>query len=184
MATSAGPFANVGGQRAMRRFFAILLALLGGGTSAALFSDEDPDAPKWEEEAPQLPEFPREANLHEFYVSAMTPHRYFIDTASLAVGKDGVVRYTLVVRTQGGVTNITFEGMRCSRGEYKIYATGRADGSWTPARWSKWRPIRNNPTYRHHATLSHDFFCPIGNPIATPEEGREALRLGKHPSVN
>ncbi|MFN3883870.1 MAG: CNP1-like family protein [Rhodocyclaceae bacterium] len=169
----------------MKRLFAILLALLRAGVAfAALFADEDPDAPKWEEEVPQLPASPSDANLHEFYVSATTPHRYFIDTASLAVGKDGVVRYTLVVRTQGGIDNVTFEGMRCSTREYKIYATGHADGTWRPVRRSEWRPIRNNPTYRHHAALWHDFFCPIGNPIATPEEGRDALRLGKHPSVN
>lgn len=169
----------------MRRLFVILGALFSAGAaSAALFSDEDPDAPKWEEEALQLPEFPKETNLREFYVSATTPHRYFIDTTSLAVGKDGVVRYTLVVRTQGGVTNISFEGMRCATGQYKIYATGHADGTWAMARRSEWRAITDKPTYRHHAALARDFFCPIGNPIATPEEGREALRLGKHPSVN
>lgn len=169
----------------MKRLCAILFVLFWtGAASAALFSDEDPDAPKWEEQIPLLPELPKEENLREFYVSATTPHRYFIDTASLSVGKDGVVRYTLVVRTQGGVTNITFEGMRCATGQYKIYATGRLDGTWALAPRSQWRPITNKPTYRHHAALSHDFFCPIGNPIATPEEGREALRLGKHPSVN
>ncbi|NWG31802.1 MAG: CNP1-like family protein [Rhodocyclaceae bacterium] len=169
----------------MRRLLLISVALCVTGTaSAGLLADEDPDAPKWEEETPQLPEFPKEANLREFYVSATTPHRYFIDTTSLAVGKDGVVRYILVVRTQGGVTNVTFEGMRCATGQYKIYATGHADGTWAWARRSEWRPITNKPTYRHHAALAHDFFCPIGTPIATPDEGREALRLGKHPSVN
>ncbi|WP_131112022.1 CNP1-like family protein [Sulfuricystis thermophila] len=169
----------------MKRLFPVFVVLfVASNVSAGLLTDEDPDAPKWEEEVPQLPEFPREANLREFYVSATTPHRYFIDGTSLSVGKDGVVRYTLVVRTRGGVTNITFEGMRCATGQYKIYATGRADGTWAVARRSEWRPITDKPTYRHHAALAHDFFCPIGNPIATPEEGREALRLGKHPSVN
>ncbi|WP_172600093.1 CNP1-like family protein [Sulfuricystis multivorans] len=169
----------------MKRFFSVFFSLfLASNASAGLFADEDPDAPKWEEETPQLPGFPKEADLREFFVSATTPHRYFIDTASLSVGKDGVVRYTLVVHTRGGVTNITYEGLRCATGQFKIYATGHTDGRWVMARQSAWRPIENNPTYRHHAALSHDYFCPIGNPIATPEEGREALRLGKHPSVN
>lgn len=161
-----------------------ILWLAASNASAGLLADDDPDAPKWEEEAPQLPAFPEEAELREFYVSATTPHRYFIDGKSLSVGRDGVVRYTLVVRTQSGVSNISYEGIRCATGQYKIYAIGRQDGAWSPTRHSEWRTIRNNPTYRHHAALAREFFCPIGNPIATPEEGLEALRLGKHPSVN
>lgn len=146
--------------------------------------DEDPDAPKWEEEALQLPAFPQEGSLREFYVSATTTHKYYIDAATLSVGKDGVVRYVLVVRTGGGATNITYEGMRCERGEFRIYATGHRDGSWVPARGSVWRLIENKPTNRYHAALSRDFFCPIGNAIYTADEGREALRLGKHPHAN
>lgn len=167
----------------------MLMGLLFSGTVFAglgLRDDDDPDAPKWEEEALQLPAFPQEANLREFYVSATTTHKYYIDAATLSVGKDGVVRYTLVVRTSGGATNITYEGMRCESREYKIYATGQGlgNGTWTQARRSAWRPVENKPTNRHHAALSRDYFCPVGNAIYTADEGREALRLGKHPNAN
>jgi hypothetical protein len=165
----------------------LLMGLLLSGAALAglgLRDDDDPDAPKWEEEALQLPAFPQEANLREFYVSATTTHKYYIDAATLSVGKDGVVRYALVVRTSGGATNITYEGMRCESREYKIYATGNRDGTWTQARRSAWRPVENKPTNRHHAALSRDYFCPVGNAIYTADEGREALRLGKHPNAN
>lgn len=146
--------------------------------------NDDPDAPKWEEASFQLPAFPLEANLREFYVSATTPHKYYIDISTLSVGKDGVIRYTLVVRTSGGATNITHEGIHCETREYKIYATGQRDGNWVPARRSEWRAIENKPTNRYHAALSRDYFCPVGNAIVTADEGREALRLGKHPTAN
>jgi hypothetical protein len=171
----------------MKQLFAILAGLMVAGTAMAglgLRDDDDPDAPKWAEEALQLPAFPQEANLREFYVSATTAHKYYIDIASLNIGKDGVVRYTLLVRTSGGSTNITHEGMRCASREYKIYATGHREGTWAVARRSEWRPVENKPTNRQHAALSRDYFCPLGNPILTPEEGREALRLGKHPDAN
>jgi len=159
--------------------------LLSAAASAALgLRDEDPDAPRWEEEDLLLPAFPQEANLREFYVSATTTHKFFIDAATLSVGKDRVVRYTLVVRTSGGATNVTHEGMRCETGEFKVYATGHRDGSWVAARRSVWRPVENKPTNRYHAALSRDFFCPVGNPIFSADEGREALRLGKHPNAN
>lgn len=145
---------------------------------------DDPDAPKWVEDDLVLPVFPQEPNLREFYVSEMTTHRFFIDTATLSVGRDGVVRYVLVVRTSGGAVNVTYEGMRCSAREYRIYASGRKDGAWAKARHSEWKPIENKPINRQHAALSRDFFCPDGVTIRSSDEGREALRLGRHPEAN
>lgn len=171
----------------MNRLLALLTGLLLSGAAVAalgLRDNDDPDAPKWEEDVLQVPSFPQEANLHEFYVSATTTHKYYIDASTLSVGKDGVVRYTLVIRTSRGSTNITYEGMRCESREYRIYATGHRDGTWALARRSEWRPVENKPTNRHHAALSRDYFCPVGNAIYTADEGREALRLGKHPNAN
>jgi hypothetical protein len=156
------------------------------GTARAglgLRDNDDPDAPKWTEDEAVLPAFPQDANLKEFYVSAVANNKFFIDAATLSVGKDRVVRYVLVIRTSGGAVNTTFEGMRCDSGEFKIYASGHRDGTWAKARSSEWRPIENKPVNRHHAALSRDLFCPIGSAIQTPDEGREALRLGKHPQA-
>lgn len=144
---------------------------------------EDPDAPKWVEEEASFPEFPKEENLRQFYVSEMTSHEFFIDASSLQVGKDGVVRYVLVVRTRGGAVNISFEGIRCESREYKIYAAGHRDGTWAKARQNAWRPIENKPMNRQHAALSRDLFCPGGVAIQSPAEGREALHIGKHPQA-
>lgn len=164
----------------------ICWAVLAGGARADIVSRnfEDPDAQKWVEEEVEPPVFPQESNLREFYVSELTTNKFFIDAATLSVGKDGVVRYVLVVRTSGGATNITFEGIRCSSRELRIYASGRSDGSWAKARLSEWRLIENKLANRHHAELSRNLFCPNGTPLRSAAEGREALRLGKHPEVN
>lgn len=143
---------------------------------------DDPDAPKWAEDEVVLPAFPQEGNLLPFYVGEMTSHRFFIDGPSLSVGKDGVVRYVLVVRTGGGATNVSFEGIHCERREFKIFASGRSDGTWANVRKGEWRRIENKPVNRYHVALWRDFLCPYsGTPIGTPDEGRNALRLGKHP---
>lgn len=143
---------------------------------------EDPDAVKWSEGEHSLPVFPsNHERWIEFYVSATATNRFFIDADTLTVGKDGVVRYVLIVKTSGGATNITFEGMRCGAHEYRLYATGRQEGTWARSRTDQWRPIENKPVNRHHAILDRELLCPVGTPIASPEEGRNALRLGKHP---
>lgn len=144
------------------------------------------DAPWQEQQEVVLPAFPKPEDLREFYVGAATTNNYLIDASTLAVGGDGVVRYVLVVKTSGGATNVSFEGIHCKDRSWKHYAAGRSDGTWARPRAnrSEWRPIENKPVNRHHAALSRDYFCPGGIAIYTADEGRNALRLGKHPSAN
>lgn len=174
----------------MNRCTAWVIGMAAGtilSTAAHAFDRGDPDAPQWREAEVELPVFPQPGNLREFYVSGATTHKFAIDTTTLSVGKDGVVRYVLVVQTSGGATNTSFEGIRCESGEFKIYATGHQDGQWVRVRQSAslsdWRRIENKPVNRHHAALAREFFCPNGTPIRNSAEGREALRLGRHPAV-
>lgn len=137
----------------------------------------------WAETEVPLPPPPVAASLQPIYVSAVASNQYLIDSSSLSVGSDGVVRYVLVVRTAGGAQNVSFEGIRCEEDVWKMYATGAADGQWKKARISEWRPIENKPVNRYHMVLSRDLFCPDGLPIANADEGRRALRMGHHPDV-
>ena len=86
-------------------------------------------------------------------------------------------------RPAGGAENVSFEGIRCEEHTWKLYATGSTDGQWRTARISEWRPIENKSVNRYHAALSKELFCPVGNPIATADEGRRALQLGKNPNA-
>ena len=166
----------------MKRFGLAVFFMCAAVTAAA----DDPyfkAPPKWSEGETTLPAFPKPGNLIEFYVSAATHNHFFIDGSSLSVGADGVVRYVLVVKTAGGATDISFEGMRCNSGEYKLYAIGRDDGSWAKARVDDWRPIENKTVNRYHAALYGDYFCSDHTPIADAAAGREALRHGKRPGA-
>ena len=58
----------------------------------------------------------------------------FVDEASVHYGSDDVIRYTMVIVSPSGARNVTFEGMRCETGERRLYAFGRADGSWSRAK--------------------------------------------------
>jgi hypothetical protein len=147
---------------------------------------EEENEPWRELKEVEAPAFPLRENLREFYVGPATANTYLIDASTLSVGSDGIVRYVLVVRTAGGATNVSFEGINCKERTWKHYATGRGDGTWVKSHATRieWRPIENKPINRHHAALSRDLFCPAGNAINTAEEGRNALRLGVHPDSN
>jgi len=135
---------------------------------------------QWREIETAPPAYPRDENLLPFFVSAATRFEFYVDGASLAVGADGVVRYVLVARSAQGAQSVSFEGMRCSTAEVKIYAVGTADG-WTRSAGG-WRRIAPREVQRWHNALHKEYFCPLGNPIHSAAEGVAALRRGGHPS--
>lgn len=155
-----------------------LFALLASIPCAALAFDEDEESGPWQEKAVTLPALPEAANLHSFYVSPATSNKFFVDTASLSVDEDGVVRYVLVVETAGGARNTTYEGMRCDSGERRIYATGRRDGQWAKSRNDAWQKISNHPVNRQHAALFADHFCPGGVIARNRDTVLNSLRQG------
>jgi hypothetical protein len=143
-----------------RNLLAALAILMCNGTVADV--EDDYILKSWREGEVAFPAPPGEGSLREFYVSAAAANRFFVDTATLSIGADGVVRYVLVVLTQGGARNVSFEGMRCETRQWRIYATGRADGSWSKARHENWSPVRDEAVNRYHAALFLDYFCSGG----------------------
>lgn len=119
----------------------------------------DREIKPWAEMQAQLPAYPGDGTLLPLDVGAVTTHRFFVDEKSVSTGSDGVVRYTLVIKTSGGATNVSFEGIRCETREQKYYAIGRADGSWTRARDPRWRRIEFQHVNAHHLTLYGEYFC-------------------------
>jgi len=139
--------------------------------------DFDEEKKPWAEIQSKIPAYPKQPNLIEFEAGAASPHRFFIDAESISVDGDGVVRYTLMIRTSGGATNVTFEGIRCAMREQKYYAIGRSDGSWSRARDPQWRRIEYKEINRHHGVLTADIFCHGKSPV---KSAKEALDLLKH----
>lgn len=175
----------------------VLLALLALAASAGAQAPKsgidyapqyktDNDSKEWEElQNVPPPAFPTEETLQRIDVGPAATNKYYVDLATLALGDDGIVRYVLVVNTAGGAINVSFEGMHCATRSWKHYATGRYDTkAWTVSRAARqeWRPIENKANNPHHAVLSRSFFCPQGNPITSADDGRNALRMGKHPN--
>ena len=129
-----------------------------------------------------LQAWPKNENLIEFYVSNTTSFRFFIDAASLSVGADRVVRYTLIARSQSGVANVSYEGIRCDNGTYTVYAYGR-DERWA-AREPEWREIEAKSSARSHHELRESYFCSgRTGTIFTAKEGLDALRKGSQPGM-
>jgi hypothetical protein len=125
----------------------------------SLDQDFDDQNKAWSEVVLKLPAAPAPENLLPFYVSPTATQSFAIDVASLVVGVDGVIRFTLVSTSASGARNVSYEGIRCLSYERKSYAFGHPDGSWSRSRRDRWEPIVNNAANRTHASLAQDFFC-------------------------
>lgn len=154
-----------------RGFVAMALSLLAVQVSAGFFSDESAQTPV--EGSVAFPDSSIPVKPRAFFVSSASPNRFMIDEDSISVSGDGVVRYVLLVETQGGARTVTFEGVHCASWRQRIYATGRDDGSWSKARDSAWQPIRNNGYNRMRHALAAEHFC---DALAPPSSRDEVLR--------
>ncbi|HEY0846993.1 MAG TPA: CNP1-like family protein [Noviherbaspirillum sp.] len=137
-----------------------LLANIAAAHAQSQFEEDFDDQDKpWQEIAVQLPPVPKTENLVNFYVSPTATQTFAIDTNSLTVGTDGVIRYTLIATSDAGAKSISYEGIRCATYERKLYAFGQPDGSWSRSRRDQWERIQTHAANRQHAALVKDYFC-------------------------
>jgi hypothetical protein len=159
------------------------LFCFSGAARAGLLTDDEDKEP-WKEVEVTFPPAPQPADLQRFYVSATTPNVFLVDTRSLSVGPDRVVRYVLVVRSPRGAENVTFEGIRCATGERRLYAIGQSDGSWVASRNAEWERISFNTYNRPQAALAKEYFCDGTTAAADLDEIRLRLQRGTARGMN
>jgi hypothetical protein len=126
------------------------------------------------------PAFPRRESLIGVDVPLASGFSFFVDSKSVSLGSDRVVRYALVARSPSGVDNVSYEGISCGAGEFAVYAIGLADGKWRTVA-PQWKPIERKGAQRWHGALYDDYFCPGGTTIGDAAEGVAALKQGGNP---
>ncbi len=168
--------------RQLSRLFLIFAFLCTSVSGLAAGFDNEYEEKRWEEVEAQLPAFPNPDSLDAFFVSAASDNKFMVDRESITVGVDGVVRYTLVVLSPSGGQNVSYDGLRCSTAERRLYAFGRSDKTWSKARSNQWAKIQESTLNRQHAALYFEYFCPNGSIVRDADEARMALRFGGHPA--
>jgi hypothetical protein len=133
--------------------------------------ENDPDAPRfWEETEVKIPIAPPSKDLKPFYVSATTQLKFALDAPSIVFGKDEVIRYVVVITSSSGAQQVTYEGIRCEKYEWRLYATMQKDGRWHKTPNSRWQLIKNTSYNSYHAALVRDAFCENAIPRRSAKE--------------
>ncbi|HTJ93392.1 MAG TPA: CNP1-like family protein [Pararobbsia sp.] len=114
---------------------------------------EDKDVP-----TPPLPDYNA---LLPFEVSKNTTLTFAIDPKSVSIGKDDVIRYTVVITSPAGARNVHYEGIRCGDGQqWKLYDVIDEDGTaWDTDTSTGWAKIEYNSINAYQNTLAQDYFC-------------------------
>ena len=127
---------------------------------------------------PPLP--PPNATLMSFDVSNNTPLTFAIDPASVSVGNDGVVRYTVVITTPTGARNVNYEGIRCETYEWRLYASLNAEhDGWDQTVANDWVRIETGTLNAYHSALFTDYFCANKMPVGKASTIVQNLRYGR-----
>ncbi len=106
------------------------------------------EGPEWKEAEVTLPDYPQDDNLLEFTVdNPSSRHHYFLDPDSLSIADDRVIRYSAVIRTRSGATNVFYDGIRCQTREYKNYAFG-VNGAFAENESATWERVRSYDFFR------------------------------------
>ena len=129
------------------------------------------DEPVWKEsEVPPPPAF-NVGKLLTFEASDASSLVYGVDPATISITKiDGVVRYVVVALSASGASNIMYEGIRCSTGEFKTYARYSADGRWNPVSIPEWRTMFGNMPSKHALRFAKAGACDNVSPASSVKE--------------
>ncbi len=161
------------------RLIAFFITLFISLSANAQKEDADGAPVVWQESTVTLPATPIKENLLPFNPNASGTMKFAIDAKSLSVEKDEVVRYTLVITSTAGASNVSYEGIRCKTMEKKAYAFGQADGNWSVAKRDAWDAIADGRVNRQHITLAQDFFCDGSRVAGKAENIIERIRRNR-----
>ena len=125
-----------------------------------------------------LPPFPQPENYIPFQLDLPSPFHFYIDARSIKVMDDGALQFAVIAKSAEGALNIDFEGMRCADKEYRIFAYGRSDKTWSEAKRSRWQPIRGEASNAHRAALYRNYFCSERGSVTSVEQAISSLKSG------
>jgi hypothetical protein len=165
---------------------ALLLAVLALSAGARAEDEETGWSPEhfapqeaWREQSFELPDYPATERLIEIEVpTGSFPYDVLVDSGSLERGSDGVVRYSVVVRSRGGAENVAFEGILCRDRAFRRYAYGY-DRTWKPIEGSDWEPIKPGGMGHYRFVLYRDYLCDPVRPALKVSEMIQRMRYSQ-----
>lgn len=138
----------------------------------------------WKEGDNKIPDYPQNNDLLEVSgPPAYQNYQYLLDGKNLQVGADGVVRYSIVIRSPAGSDNVMYEGLRCTTSQVKAYAYGSTDmdgrKKFIPRQNANWKPVSSSGVSGYSESLAVNYFCDHNGAILKRHEIIQNIKYGK-----
>ncbi|GMQ75968.1 MAG: CNP1-like family protein [Gammaproteobacteria bacterium] len=128
-------------------------------TPAEIAEPEEAEKP-WQEQQIPLPPFPRAQDLIPLRADVADPgYNYYIDVNSVSLSADEVLRYTVIIQSPRGASNIVYEGIRCATEEIKTLAYGTRDGRFQRMADPRWTFVYTKGPLGYRTTLVELYVC-------------------------
>lgn len=152
--------------------FLMAAAALAAASASAQIIDSDPN---WrEQEVPAPPALQTNGLVPvEIAGRGASDLRFGVDPKSITVGQDRVVRYVIVASSATGAVNAVYEGLRCDRGEYRVYA--RSSGQEWRSVKTEWRSLFDGIEARRALAVARAGACQGRTPNDSPAQIVKAL---------
>ncbi len=142
------------------------------------------DEYQWQEGGNVLPPYPEQDDLVEVSAPpAYKNYQYFIDSKNLLVGDDGVVRYSIIIRSKSGADNALYEAIRCNRNTIKHYAYGSTNDAgekvFTARSSVEWQAFQTTGVMSYGDILVKNYFCNHSGAVLKRHEIIQNLKYGK-----
>lgn len=144
----------------------------------AEIAEPDPESAKWREAEIDLPPFPRAQDLLPVRSDAGGPgYNYYIDVNSVSLTDDEVLRYTIVIQSPRGSSNIVYEGIRCATQEIKVLAFGTRGGRFARMPDPRWIYVHTLGPLGYRTALVENYVCDENGWAASSDTVLERLVL-------
>ncbi len=128
-------------------------------TPAEIAEPEEAEKP-WQEQQIPLPPFPRAQDMIPVRADAADPgYNYYIDVNSVSLSADEVLRYTVIIQSPRGASNIVYEGIRCATQEIKVIAFGTRDGRFQRMADPRWTFVYTKGPLGYRTTMVELYVC-------------------------
>lgn len=116
---------------------------------------------KWQEDNILLVKLPDEDDLITFSgVAAYPQYKYAIDGKTLSIGKDEVIRFSIVISSSQGGKNSYFQGISCNNSNIKSYAYASSSSKdFISYQTPQWKKLSNSGSMGYSQNLADFYFC-------------------------
>ncbi len=137
---------------------------------------------KWKESKFTVPSYPNDRDLLTVSMPTSSTLKIYIDSKSISRAPDRVARFTLVVESPSGARNVFYDGLRCETREYKTYAIGTANNTFTPVKDPTWQRIPQPEFNAFRDYLYRHYVCDKNAFARSPEDLVRLIKYGPRDS--